>query len=256
MHVTPLPAFRDNYIWALRAAGDAAEVAVVDPGDAEPVLTALRERDWRLSAILITHHHFDHVGGIPELLQHSDVPVFGPDNADIRGISKVLRDGDSVHVPGVDIRFEIGAVPGHTLDHIFYLTDGAVFCGDALFSAGCGRLFEGEPKQMFASLARLRALPDNTRVYCTHEYTLANLAFADAVEPGNPAIDDYTEYAHRLRREDQPTLPSFIALEKRVNPFLRWQEPAVREAAARFAGQPLNDDVAVLAALRRWKDSF
>lgn len=256
MHVTPIPAFQDNYIWAIRADADASQVAVVDPGDAAPVLDALRTNDWTLSAILITHHHFDHVGGLSALLAHAEVPVFGPDNPDIRGISRVVSDGDHVNVPGTGHRFAVGAVPGHTLDHIFYYGHGAVFCGDSLFSAGCGRLFEGTPQQMFASLSRLRALPDDTRVYCTHEYTLANLAFADAVEPNNPAIDDYIEYATRLRRQDTPTLPSFMALERRVNPFLRWQEPVVRDAAARFAGEPLNDDVAVLAALRRWKDEF
>ncbi|MEL6211198.1 MAG: hydroxyacylglutathione hydrolase [Pseudomonadota bacterium] len=256
MHVTAIEAFRDNYIWAIRADADAAHVAVVDPGDAAPVLAALERHGWTLSAILITHHHFDHVGGLQDLLAHADVPVFGPDNSDIRGISKVVRDGDHVRVPGTGHQLTVGTVPGHTLDHIFYYGHGAVFCGDTLFSAGCGRLFEGTPTQMYGSLSRLRELPDDTRVYCTHEYTLSNLAFADAVEPDNPAIDDYTEYATRLRRQDLPTLPSFMALEKRVNPFLRWQEPAVRDAAARFAGEPLNDDVAVLAALRRWKDEF
>ena len=256
MHVTPLPAFQDNYIWALRADDDATDVAVVDPGDAAPVLEALHEKAWNLSAILITHHHFDHVSGVVPLLEHASVPVFGPDSPDIRGVSEVVGDGDEVVVPGTGLTFTVGTVPGHTLDHIFYYGHGGVFCGDTLFSAGCGRLFEGSPNQMFDSLSRLRALPDDTRIYCAHEYTLSNLAFADAVEPDNPAIDDYTEYAHRLRRQKTPTLPSFMALEKRVNPFLRWDVATVRDAAARFAGKPLNDDIDVLAALRRWKDAF
>lgn len=256
MHVTPIPAFRDNYIWALRVDDDATDVAVVDPGDAGPVIETLKAREWRLKAILITHHHADHVGGVLDLLALGDVPVYGPAQLADKGVSTVVEAGNSLQLAAPALSFSVGAIPGHTLDHIYYHGHGALFCGDTLFSAGCGRLFEGQPEQMLTSLKSLCQYPDDTRVYCAHEYTLANLKFADAVEPANPAIDDYTEYAHRLRRQGLPTIPSFLALEKKVNPFLRCDVPAVRDAASRAAGQTLNDDVAVFTALRRWKDSF
>jgi len=256
LHVTAVRAFRDNYIWVMRTDADARDIAIVDPGDAKPVLEAIKANSWRLRAILITHHHADHTGGIKDLLPHLDGPVFGPDNPSIPHITQVVHEGDSVEIEALQRRFEVGCTPGHTLDHIFYAGHGVVFCGDTLFSAGCGRLFEGTPEQMHASLSRLRALPDNTRVFCTHEYTMDNLKFADTVEPGNPAIDDYMEYAHRLLRQNIPTLPSHIALEKKVNPFLRWDQPTVRAAAEQRAGKTLDSDAAVFAQLRRWKDEF
>ncbi|MFK8016124.1 MAG: hydroxyacylglutathione hydrolase [Gammaproteobacteria bacterium] len=256
LHVTPVRAFRDNYIWMIRAHADADDVVIVDPGDAAPVMDALKERQWRVAAVLLTHHHFDHVGGVAALKERYDVPVYGPAGSTIPTITHPVTQGDTVTLAALDRVFEVGTIPGHTLDHIYYFGHDAVFCGDTLFSAGCGRLFEGSAKQMQASLATLRGLPDSTRVFCAHEYTLDNLKFADAVEPGNAAIDDYTEYASRLRREDLPTLPSHMALEKKVNPFLRWDTPAVREAAARHVGHALTDDVSVFETLRKWKDTF
>lgn len=256
LDVTPVRAFADNYIWMLRAGSDASRVAIVDPGDAGPVLAEIGERGWTPAAILLTHHHWDHTGGVGDLLEHFDVPVYGPDNPKIHGITHVVRDGDEIDVADMGLRFRVIAVPGHTLDHIAYIGHDAVFCGDTLFSAGCGKLFEGTAEQMQSSLSRLRGLHDRTRVYCAHEYTAANLAFAHAVDPANDAIDDYIEYAGRLTALGYPTLPSHMALEKRVNPFLRWDDPAVREAAARQSDSPLATAPEIFGALRAWKDRF
>lgn len=251
--VRALPAFTDNYIWTLRHADQAI---VVDPGDGAVVQHLLDTESLRLAAIVITHHHPDHTGGIALLRQRWDVPVYGPrgEQDRIAGLTQVLDDGDHVDLFGE--RYAVIAVPGHTLGHIAYYGAGRLFCGDTLFSAGCGRLFEGTPQQMHASLARLAALPGDTQVYCTHEYTTANLAFAAAVEPGNADLQSRIAEVRDLRAADTPSLPSSIALERRHNPFLRGAVAAVRGAAEQHAGQPLRDEVAVFAALRKWKDSF
>lgn len=253
--VQPLPAFTDNYLWLI-ARGD--EAVVVDPGDATVVQAHLASQGLRLRAILVTHHHADHTAGIAALRERWQVPVYGPRaEADKIGtLSELLDDGDRIELLGAT--YTVLAVPGHTLGHIAYHDDDAqrLFCGDTLFSAGCGRLFEGTPAQMHHSLQKLAALPDATAVYCTHEYTLSNLAFAAAVEPDNADLQARIEQAGRLRAAGQPTLPSRIDLERRHNPFLRTQVLAVRAAAERQAGTPLMDDVAVFAALRRWKDGF
>ncbi|MFP5304564.1 MAG: hydroxyacylglutathione hydrolase [Gammaproteobacteria bacterium] len=256
MQLHAIPAFSDNYLWTL-VDGDRA--VVVDPGDAAPVARFLDEHRLALEAILITHHHPDHIGGVATLLEQRPVPVYGPaaEAAPIRRLSTALADGDRVEVLGR--RFEVIAVPGHTLGHIAYFSAGTppiLLCGDTLFSAGCGRLFEGTPQQMHASLSRLAALPPETQVYCTHEYTLANLAFAQAVEPANADIAAHMAQVHELRAQNAPSLPTTLAIERRVNPFLRAGEAAVRSAAAAWAGAPLEDDVATFAALRRWKDGF
>lgn len=260
MQVHAIPAFTDNYLWTLV---EGSRAVVVDPGDAAPVEQFLDDRGLRLDAILITHHHPDHIGGLPRLLSRHAVPVYGPtaEAPTIRHLSTQLNDGDRIEVLGRS--FEVISVPGHTLGHIAYYSPpappaetGLLLCGDTLFSAGCGRLFEGTPEQMHASLARLAALPDATQVYCTHEYTLANLAFAQAVEPGNADIAAHVQQVRELRAQNRPSLPSTLALERRINPFLRSAEPPVRAAATTWSGSAPADDVGVFAALRRWKDGF
>lgn len=261
LDILPLPALADNYIWTLspdNGAGDHLPMAVVDPGEAEPVLAELERRPARLSAILVTHHHPDHTAGIETLLRHTEAPVYGParESRPIPGLTHPLREGDRITPEGLDTAFEVIEVPGHTAGHIAYYGDDMLFSGDTLFFAGCGRLFEGDAGQMRASLAKLRALPDATRVYCGHEYTEKNLAFAAAVEPDNADIALQIERARRLRAEGHPTPPSSIGLEKRINPFLRWDQPAAVAAAASHAGGELPDPDAVFATLRRWKDEF
>lgn len=253
LSISAIPAFTDNYIWLLQDRGGAV---VVDPGDATPVLQALKERGLELRAILITHHHPDHTGGIAELLRQHPVPVYGPraEAQKIAGLTHLLDAGDRVEVLGT--LFEVMAVPGHTLGHIAYASRGMLFCGDTLFSAGCGRLFEGTPAQMHDSLTRLAALPGDTAVYCTHEYTLSNLAFARAVEPGNVDVAEQIERVQQQRSAGRPSLPSTLALERCINPFLRCGEKSVVRAVQAHAGSNARDAVAVFAALRQWKDGF
>ncbi len=259
LELIPVPAFTDNYLWTLVRGGDAV---VVDPGDAAPVENALADRGLRLVAILITHHHPDHIGGLKALLAKHQVPVYGPrrENATIRQLTVELVDGNQVDLLGR--RFEVIEVPGHTLGHIAYysaaddLEGPILLCGDTLFSAGCGRLFEGTPAQMHASLSRLAALPPATQIYCTHEYTMSNLAFAQAVEPRNAALLDHVARVRKLRSQNIPSLPSSIELELRINPFLRSDQPSVREAATTRAGHEPVDDVETFATLRAWKDVF
>jgi len=250
--VTPIRAFKDNYIWLLRAGRRAA---VVDPGDAAPVLEVLAAQQLELAAILVTHHHPDHVGGIANLLAARAVPVYGPDEP-IVGITQRVADGDRVRLPELGIDFDVLAIPGHTRAHVAYYGAKLLFCGDTLFACGCGRVFEGTPAQMHASLERLAALPDDTKVYCAHEYTLANIAFARAVEPENAALTERERTDGATRQADRPTVPSTIALEKKTNPFLRCREPDVIAAASRVRGAPADDAVAVFAALREWKNRF
>lgn len=257
MNLLPLPAFSDNYIWMLH---DAHQAVVVDPGDARPVLQALQTLGLQLQAILVTHHHPDHVGGVDALRSATGAQVFGPARETIPEPLARLAQGDAVDVLG--LRFSVLDVPGHTAGHIaFYCPDmdgsSLLFCGDTLFSGGCGRLFEGTPAQMLASLDQLAALPGNTRVCCAHEYTLSNLKFARAVEPGNQVLLHYSSRCENLRAQQQPTLPSNIALERDINPFLRVRETAVAAAAHSFdPAVKHNDAVAVLAALRQWKNQF
>lgn len=259
IEVIPIPAFTDNYLWLLVRDGKAV---VVDPGDAAPVEKALAERALELVAILVTHHHPDHIGGLPALLAHHPVPVHGPraERRTIPQLTSELAEGDALDLLGR--HFQVMEVPGHTSGHIAYyspctdLEPPILLCGDTLFSAGCGRLFEGTAAQLQASLARLATLPGATQVYCTHEYTLSNLAFANVVEPGNAPLAEYTERARALRAAGVPTLPSSIELELRINPFLRTDQPAVRRAAAGHAGHEPADAAETFAVLRRWKDGF
>ncbi len=239
---------------------DAGQALIVDPGDPEPVLQALDAQGLKLAGILVTHHHRDHTGGVAALREATGAPVFGPATEDIPEPLTRLRDGDQVELLG--LRFTVFDVPGHTAGHIAYYCENVngaplLFCGDTLFSGGCGRLFEGTPAQMLASLDRLAALPDTTQVCCTHEYTLSNLKFAVAVEPGNAALLEYRAQCEALRAQDLPTLPSRMDLERAINPFLRVREAAVAEAAqAHDASTVPADPVSVLAALREWKNDF
>jgi len=255
--IIPIPAFTDNYIWLLRH-GTAA--AVVDPGDAMPVLAYLDKEGLTLTAILATHHHGDHVGGVPALLARYPVPVFGPAHESIPGRTRAIAEGDVVTVPGIPVTLTGIDIPGHTSGHIAFFGDvdgvPSVFCGDTLFAAGCGRVFEGTPQQMWASLSKLAALPPATRVYCGHEYTLANLRFARAVEPANAEIAAREARERAKRDQQQPTLPTTMETEHATNPFLRAPVAAVRAAAERHAGHPLADDAGTFAVLREWKNAF
>ncbi len=253
IRVHPVRAFQDNYVWTLRHGSSAA---VVDPGDAKPVLAYLRAEKLQLSAILNTHHHADHVGGNAELLEHFKVPVYGPRDERIPTVTRRVGEGDRFTLEEFGIEFQVIEIPGHTRSHIAFYGGGMLFSGDTLFACGCGRLFEGTPAQMHASLAKLAKLPDATRVYCGHEYTLANIKFAQAADATNPELTRWEHAASALRAKDEPTLPSTLARERMANPFLRCDQPAIIAAASQHAGAPLADAVSVLGALRDWKNKF
>lgn len=251
LEIVPLPAFKDNYIWTLR---DRRAAAVVDPGEAGPVKDYLAREGLALAAILATHHHPDHTGGIAELVKAKRVPVFGPKGEPIPELTHPVGEGDSVALPELGATFSVLDIPGHTRAHVAYYGLGSLFCGDTLFACGCGRVFEGTAEQMVASLAKLAALPDSTKVYCGHEYTLANIKFARAVEPDNEALAARETRAQALRAAGKPTLPSTLGEERATNPFLRCVEPAVVESANKYLGARLADPVRVFAAIREWKN--
>ncbi|QEI05313.1 hydroxyacylglutathione hydrolase [Pigmentiphaga aceris] len=261
VHSTPaieaLPAFEDNYIWLVHAGGNAV---VIDPGQAAPVRARLAAAGLRLRAILLTHHHNDHVGGVAELVAETGARVYGPATETLPHCDVPLRGGDQVTLAEVGLDLRVIDVPGHTAGHIAYAgyahSKPVVFCGDTLFSGGCGRLFEGTPAQMHASLASLAALPPATLVYAAHEYTLSNLRWARAVDPDNLALAGWQKAAETLRARGQPTLPAALGVELAINPFLRTHIAGIQAAASSHAGHPLQDEIAVFAALREWKNSF
>lgn len=255
--VIRIPAFKDNYIWLLRKG---ASAVVVDPGDARPVLEVLERESLTLTAILITHHHADHQGGVVRLLEHHPVEVFAPEMESITALTRPLRGGETIALDAIGEAFRVIAVPGHTLGHLAYYGSGCLFCGDTLFTGGCGRLFEGTPDQMHESLLRLAVLPDETRVYCAHEYTETNLRFALAVEPGNRRLRDRVNEVAVARAKALATVPSTLALEKATNPFLRCSEPDVittaRSRASTLDRAFSGGASEVFALLREWRNAF
>ena len=253
LEIFPVPAFADNYMWTVH---NDQYAIVVDPGDAVPVIKYLEKNKLTLLAILITHHHRDHIGGIKDLVELYNTPVYGPRREIIPHLTYPLGEGDVVEFNQLNFRAEVIDIPGHTLGHIAYLWDGGMFCGDTLFTCGCGKLFEGTPEQLHQSLQRLANQPDNTLVYCTHEYTELNLPFALICEPSNDTLKQRAKDSHALRAQDKPTLPSTLGLEKATNPFLRCKTPEIIHHIEQKFGVklPANDELAVFTAMRKWRD--
>lgn len=257
MKIYRLAALETNYFWLLQPDAEHPDAYIFDPGDAAPVLAALKQYDLTLAGIVLTHHHWDHTDGVDGLLQQQPVPVYGPDSARIAQVTQPLYNGDTLNLGSSS--WQVIATPGHTLDHLVYYCpepEGILIAGDTLFAAGCGRMFEGTPEVFFASLLTLAQLPSNTQLYCSHEYTQDNLAFASAVEPHNTAIAERLESVRQLRQRGESSVPSTLATELATNPFLRCDQASVMASARAHSGQPLVSTVEVFAALRGWKDNF
>lgn len=255
LKVQAVPAFNNNYLWLIH---NGRQAVVVDPGDAKPILTALATHGLSLVGILLTHHHADHVGGVPELLQGRPIPVFGPRHDDIAAVTVPLDEGDTAHIAQLGLTFSVIAVPGHTRGHIAFFEpkQNWLFCGDTLFAGGCGRIFEGTPEQMAQSLEKLAALPEQTQVYCAHEYTLSNLRFAQVVDADNQALHARMAAEQAKRQAGQPTVPSTIGLEKATNPFIRYRDAHIMRYLISAGRLQQADPLAAFAALREWKNSF
>lgn len=249
----PLPAFEDNYIWVWH---DDHHAVAVDPGDPAPLIAFLDAHQLALTTVLITHHHRDHTGGNALLRQRYNCAIYAPDNPRIPAVTHVLRDGDTVDIPEPGLHFDVLATPGHTLDHISYIGHGCLFCGDTVFGCGCGKLFEGSPAMMAASLDAILALPDTTRVCCAHEYTLSNIDFAKTINGDNPALLERERADRALRAHGRPTLPSTMALEKATNPFLRFHDPDMTAFAACYLNRPHPAPAEVFGAIRAAKDAW
>lgn len=255
LQIYPVRAFKDNYIWVIH---DQQHAAVVDPGDATPVLRYLQDLNLQLIAILNTHHHHDHVGGNATLLKQFSVPVYGPENESITTLTHQLKQGDIVQLQELSLELSVLDTPGHTAGHIVYYATknekNVLFCGDTLFACGCGRIFEGTAQQMYTSLQKLASLPDETLIYCAHEYTLGNVRFARTVDPENMELIARETTVEEQRRKDIPTLPSTISIEKTTNPFLRCHHPDIIHNVNVYADKSLSDPVSVFAELRKWKN--
>ncbi len=253
--IHPIPAFKDNYIWAV-VNTNTREVLIVDPGEAEAVLDYCQQQQLTIKAILITHHHGDHTAGVKALIKQHPAPVFGYRGSSFPLITHHVQEGDRIELDQHFPVYEVLEIPGHTLDHVAYYAENSLFCGDTLFAAGCGRLFEGSAAQMFASLQKIAHLPEETDIYCAHEYTLNNLRFAHLVEPQNPHILKRLQHVSHLREQEKPSLPSQLKEEKETNPFLRCHIPALIEQVEQHAQISLQQPVEIFAALRGWKDLF
>jgi len=249
LEILPIPAFRDNYIWLL---SNGRSAVLVDPGDAGSAISALKDRQLTLDAILITHHHSDHIDGVTELLKRWSATVYAPKREHYTFPHTAVAEGSRVDLDSLQIQFTVMEVPGHTLGHVAYYGANCLFCGDTLFSGGCGRLFEGGPRQLFDSLQRFAALPPETRVYCAHEYTEINLSFARRLDPDNPMLTARLKEVTELRKQGRPTLPSTIGTERETNPFLRCDTPAIQRAAGITSEKPVD----VFARIREMRNNY
>ncbi len=252
LNIYPVHAFKDNYIWVIH---NQHYAAIVDPGSATPVLTYLQQQKLQPIAILSTHHHHDHTAGIVTLLQAFTIPVYGPATENIPGLTHGLREGDILHLAELSLDLAVLDIPGHTAGHIAYYGGKSLFCGDTLFACGCGRIFEGTARQMYTSLQKLANLPDETLVYCTHEYTLSNVRFAKMVDADNPVLAQRANEIETQRKHNIPTLPSTLTIEKATNPFLRCTQPDIIHAANQHSGKTLSDPISVFTEIRKWKDT-